>query len=193
MSDPLTTIRSAQRNVEQAQTRLQDAVLSARASGTTWAQIGTTLGMTRQAAFKRFGKPKDPKTGGTMKTQPIAVVQELTETFLRHVAAGDQEAAMAMLHPDTRNELPWEQIISVWRGAVGERGELEGFTDTRVTAPGEGRDAALADDAELLGIAVGVTTIDHEAGETQARVGFDTEGRIVGVLYLPVDATEFPF
>lgn len=39
-----------------AETRLIDAVTAARADGDTWAVIGTALGVSRQAAYQRFGK-----------------------------------------------------------------------------------------------------------------------------------------
>lgn len=34
---------------------LEDAVAEARAAGDTWAMIGTALGISRQAACRRFG------------------------------------------------------------------------------------------------------------------------------------------
>lgn len=39
-----------------AETELNDAVAEARASGDTWAMVGTALGVSRQAAYQRFGK-----------------------------------------------------------------------------------------------------------------------------------------
>lgn len=35
---------------------LTAAVIAARAAGDSWAMIGTALGVSRQAAFQRFGK-----------------------------------------------------------------------------------------------------------------------------------------
>src|SRR3954451_6072561 len=39
-----------------AQAELHAAVAAARAAGDTWAMIGTALGISRQAAFQRFGQ-----------------------------------------------------------------------------------------------------------------------------------------
>ena len=36
---------------------------SARTQGHTWQEIGDVLGTSRQAAFQRFGRPVDPRTG----------------------------------------------------------------------------------------------------------------------------------
>jgi hypothetical protein len=63
--DPATTpsrdascfraIIEAQSGVEEAQARLRKAVLDARAAGDSWAVIGAALGVSRQAAWERFG------------------------------------------------------------------------------------------------------------------------------------------
>lgn len=45
---------------------VQAAVLRARAAGRTWAEVGQVLGMSRQAAFQRFSRPADPRTGEPM-------------------------------------------------------------------------------------------------------------------------------
>jgi len=55
MTDWLEQIRDAAGHADQSQARLHDAVAAARAAGISWALIGTALGVSRQAAHKRFG------------------------------------------------------------------------------------------------------------------------------------------
>lgn len=50
----LRRVGLAQRGLEEAETELREAVREARAAGRTWADIGRTLGVTRQAAQIRF-------------------------------------------------------------------------------------------------------------------------------------------
>jgi len=49
-------IREAASEVDAARARLQQAVDRARERGTTWAEIGEALGITKQTAWQRFGK-----------------------------------------------------------------------------------------------------------------------------------------
>ena len=56
-------IIQAKQAVDLARARLEDAVHAARAQGRSWNEIGTLLGMSRQAAFKRYGRPADPRNG----------------------------------------------------------------------------------------------------------------------------------
>ena len=51
----MRAIIAARQAVENAETQLHAAVKAARAAGDTWAAIGVALGITRQAAFQRFG------------------------------------------------------------------------------------------------------------------------------------------
>jgi hypothetical protein len=50
----LRRVGLAQRGVEEAEAELRASVREARAAGRTWADIGRTLGVTRQAAQIRF-------------------------------------------------------------------------------------------------------------------------------------------
>ncbi|KLO29587.1 hypothetical protein [Mycobacterium haemophilum] len=55
-------IIAAKEAVETAESELRAAVDAARAAGDTWAAIGVALGITRRAAFQRFGHT----TAGTL-------------------------------------------------------------------------------------------------------------------------------
>lgn len=48
-------IIAAKENVSRAEQELRDAVQAARAAGDSWFAIGMALGVTKQAAHKRFG------------------------------------------------------------------------------------------------------------------------------------------
>lgn len=48
-------ISAANEALDAAQAELRAAVTKAREAGDTWAMIGTALGITRQAAYQRFG------------------------------------------------------------------------------------------------------------------------------------------
>ncbi|MFI2295565.1 hypothetical protein [Isoptericola sp. NPDC019571] len=58
VEDPyeLRRVGLAQRAIEDAERELRDAVASARREGRSWAEVGRTLGVTRQAAQARFGR-----------------------------------------------------------------------------------------------------------------------------------------
>lgn len=189
-------ISRAQQAIEDAHKELQDAVLEARAEGTTWAEIGNSLGMSRQAAFKRFGKPTDPTTGEAMIQRSIENLPALTEKYVTLISQGNEDGVAAMMHPRTRKELPWSTIIDVWKQVLTENGELEGFADTFITTPkGMKPDSGMIRKSvgKILGIAIGVTTVKLEAGEISARVAFDNDDAVVGVLFVPTDQTDVPF
>jgi hypothetical protein len=62
---PLDAVAAALRTVRSAEDDLRAAVESARSAGRSWAEIGDALGTSRQAAFQRFGRPIDPRTGAS--------------------------------------------------------------------------------------------------------------------------------
>lgn len=48
-------IRQRAIELDESRSALQQSVDDARASGMTWAQVGLVLGVSRQAAWERFG------------------------------------------------------------------------------------------------------------------------------------------
>lgn len=184
--------------LKDAEQNLEKVVAAERSMGKSWAHIGERLGVTRQAAFKRFGRVTDTLTGDNMTARNTHHLKSQTETFFLHVARGDEELAMGMIHPSVRRELPWEVISDTWKRCLTEYGELEKCTDTFVTHPGGTQaldDLTSLNQSMVLGIAVGVTTLNQEAGEIVGRVAFDQDDAIVGLLYLPLNtaADSLPF
>ncbi|NNG38222.1 hypothetical protein HJ588_02905 [Flexivirga sp. ID2601S] len=49
-------IVAAAEGVEAAERELREAVATARAAGDSWTVIGAALGVTKQAAYQRFGR-----------------------------------------------------------------------------------------------------------------------------------------
>lgn len=193
--DPLTSIRHCMQAVSLAEHELEDAVSQARIAGHSWADIGQALNVSRQAAFKRFGAVRNPFTGETMSPQSTANLPEISDKFICHIANGEESAATEMLHPLTRKELPWNVISDVWTSILAELGELQTITDQAVVSIKESRDEGSSEtlSTKSTGTSVVVSTLKHEAGELMSRVAINREGAIVGVLFLPLDATEYPF
>lgn len=54
--EPMRRVILAIEGVKAADRELHDAVKAARGAGWSWAAIGTTLNVTRQAAQERFGR-----------------------------------------------------------------------------------------------------------------------------------------
>lgn len=81
---------------------LRLCVQQSRDAGHTWQEIGDLLGGTRQAAFQRFGKPIDPRTGEPMdKTVHMTDAAERAVAIVTEVLDGrmDQCESRRFLHP----------------------------------------------------------------------------------------------
>src|SRR6202000_1597575 len=90
----LDLIRNAQRAAELGEQVLKLCVQQSRDAGHTWQEIGDLLGVTRQAAFQRFGKPIDPRTGEPMdKTVRTADAAERAVTIVTEVLDGRMDEA----------------------------------------------------------------------------------------------------
>ncbi len=170
--------------------RLQETVDAARASAVSWAEIGRALQISRQAAFKRFGHPRDPRTGSEMKPRSVHGVVELTERVFRWIDAGDYGAVHAVMTPPTAAALTEQVVLDTWADVVAEVGNLVGFEDTGIEL-GDG--TRLEESQEVLGTVVGDTTLRCEAGEMRGRVAVDDDGMVIGILVVRLDQTALAF
>ena len=171
--------------MQRAESQLEEAVAAERARGKTWAEIGEKLGVSRQAAFKRFGSVTST-SGEVLEPRDVSHLPSLAEKFFHHVAAGEQELVTHMIHPSARGELTWEVISSTWDQCLENWGALESFAGHYITHPHGTEYDSYGSPAneKMLGVAVAGLTLRQEAGETLGRVAFDRDDEIVGVLFL---------
>jgi hypothetical protein len=172
----LDLVRRARKVDDLAEQLLKLSVQQSRDAGHTWQEIGDLLGVTRQAAFQRFGKPIDPRTGEPMdKTVRMADAAQRAIEIVTAVLEGRMDEARPSFNAQV----------------------LEAFTD-------KVRGDALATVAGLVGAfeAFGQgepfirrigdhTVVDvplrYEAGDMKARVALDTDEKVAGFFILAPD------
>jgi Protein of unknown function (DUF3887) len=176
--DYLDLVRRAQDIDDLARQALGLCVRQCRDAGHTWQEIGDLLGVTRQAAFQRFGNPIDPRTGEPMdKTVHMTDAAERATRIAAAVLDGRMEEARASFDERVRaaftDEVRGDSLATV----AGLVGAFEGFGD------GEPFVRRIGDH----------TVVDiplrYEAGDMKARIAFDTDEKVAGLFILP---TEIP-
>ena len=146
----------------------------ARAAGRTWQELGGVLGVSRQAAFQRFGHPIDPRTGEPMSNAILpgaaATATQLMIDWLeeRYDQVGaDFSEAMA-------EELPQSALAAAWAQVVGLVGSYQGMGEPMTRQVGD------------------LTIVDiplmFEASEMKGRVVYDKQAKVAGLFVLNPDA-----
>ncbi|MFE9126529.1 DUF3887 domain-containing protein [Streptomyces sp. NPDC007148] len=148
-------------------------VQQSRDAGHTWQEIGDLLGVTRQAAFQRFGRPIDPRTGEPMdKTVHMADAAERALTIVTAVLEGRMDEARRSFNAEVlaafTDEVRGDGLATV----TGLVGAFEGF--------GEGEPfVRRIGDHTVVDI-----PLRYEAGDMKARVAFDTDEKVAGLFIL---------
>lgn len=188
----MEAIKEAQQALDRAKDQLRLAVQEARNRGHTWAAIGEALGMSRQAAFKRFGEVTNPVDGRKITGAPMSIdqVRRTTEQVFDLISAGAYDELEQLIHPEVRKDLPASLIAETWARVLTEVGAKESYVDTHVVLPAGER---IDEDDQIMGIVVGVTTLSCEAGEMMGRVAVDDQLRVVGLLIVTPDYSPVPF
>lgn len=169
---PLDAVAAARRLAELADRLLRESVERARRAGHTWQDVGTVLGTTRQAAFQRFGRTVDPRTGAPMApVRPGAV--EHAVALVDAVVDGRWADACADFDPRVREHLSPDGLAAAWAQTAGLVGGYEG----------RGEPYALrAGDYTVVNV-----PLRFEAGDRVARISYDDDGRVAGLFLLPSD------
>lgn len=142
-------------------------VQQARQNGATWQVIGDALGVSRQAAFQRYGKPTDPRTGEPMNTTPLSGVAELAASTIEDLASGHWARVTEQFDPTMSDGLSEDALAAAWAQIVGLSGAFEGRGEPEVTRAGD--------------VTITNTPLSFEAGDYTARIAFRDDRAIAGL------------
>lgn len=142
-------------------------VQQARQHGVTWQVIGDALGVSRQAAFQRYGKPIDPRTGEPMNTTPLPGVAELAASVIEDLASGQWTRVTEQFDPSMRDGLSEDALAAAWAQIVGLSGAFEGLGEPEITRAGD--------------LTITNTPLSLEAGDYTARIAFRDDRTIAGL------------
>lgn len=146
-------------------------VQQARERGTTWQAIGDALGVSRQAAFQRYGKPIDPRTGELMNTTPLTDAAELAQAVVDDLVAGRWASITERFDPTMRDGLSEDALAAAWSQIVGLSGAFESRGEATVSRASD--------------VTVTSTPLSMEAAEYSARIAFRDDRTIAGLHILP--------
>ncbi|WP_062436921.1 DUF3887 domain-containing protein [Herbidospora daliensis] len=142
-------------------------VQQARQSGATWQVIGDALGVTRQAAFQRYGKPIDPRTGEPMNTTPLPGAAELAASVIDALASGQWTQVTEQFDPSMRDGLSEDALAAAWAQIVGLAGAFEGRGEPEIVRAGD--------------LTITNTPLALEAGDYTVRIAFRDDRTIAGL------------
>lgn len=134
---PLEMVRAAHEIEDGVGTLMAAAVALARTAGRTWQEIGEVLGVSRQAAFQRYGKPLEPRTGGDMNTTPLPEAGELTRAVIDDLAHARWADVSARFDATMRDGLTDEGLAGGWAQIVESNGAYKSYGETESVRDGE--------------------------------------------------------
>jgi hypothetical protein len=175
-NDPIDLVRAADQIRDGAEALMTAAVQQARDAGRTWQEIGHVLGVSRQAAFQKFGKPIDPRNGEVMNTNPLPEAGVLARAVIDDHAHGRWADIAGRFDDTMRAGLTEEGLAEAWAYLAGLAGAYESHGDT---------DAVRAGDFTITN-----TPLAFEAGDFVARITFRDDRTIAGLYILDPDAAD---
>jgi hypothetical protein len=170
-ASPLDAVAFIQGAASEIGEGMQAAVQRARTAGSTWAEVGQVLGISRQAAFQRFGRPADPRTGQPMAASMRPDAAERGAALIADLAAGRWAQVCRDFDERVAQKLDAEGVAVLWARLTGMIGRLEQVGEPL---------AYQAGDLTLVDVA-----LSFEAAERTARVSYDRDGKVAGLHFLP--------
>lgn len=168
---PLDVVAAARELSAAATSGLQAAVDRARAAGHSWREIGDVLDTTRQAAFQRFGRPADPRTGMPMIRQLLPGAADRAAEILGCIIEGRWEDTRRDFDQAMLAAVDAERIAAAWARTIGHVGRYERMGEPLAYQAGD------------------LTVVDlplfFEAGEATGQVAFNRDGQVAGLYLRP--------
>jgi hypothetical protein len=173
-NDPIALVRAAHQIRDGAEALMAAAVQQAREAGRTWQEIGQVLGVSRQAAFQKYGKPIDPRNGEVMNTSPLPEAIELAQAVIDDHAHGRWTDIAARFDETMRAGLTEDGLSEAWAYLAGMAGAYESHGDTEALRAGD--------------FTITNTPLTFEAGNFVARITFRDDQTIAGLYILNPEA-----
>jgi hypothetical protein len=151
-------------------------VTRARQTGATWQNVGDVLGISRQAAFQRFGRPIDPRTGELMNTIPVSGAAELATTVFDDMAGGKWQTVVERFDERMKEGLSADELAAAWAQTIGTVGAFEGA---------DGPTARRTADVTVVDV-----PLRFEAADMTGRLALRDDLSIAGLFILSPDALE---
>ena len=170
-TSPLDAIAFIQGAASELGEGMRAAVQGARQAGHTWAEVGQVLGMSRQAAFQRFSRPTDPRTGEPMSRSMLPDAAARGTALLTDLVAGRWAEVCRDFGDKVAQKLNAEGVALLWARCTAMLGQLEQMGGPVVYQAG---DLTLVE-----------AQLSFEAAERTARISYDRDGKIVGLFFLP--------
>lgn len=171
LTDPrgvgLDAVVAARELTLRSEDAVRDAVTQVRAAGATWQEIGDVLGTSRQAAFQRFGRPIDPRTGAPMSVPAVPHASDRAIALVVDILEGRWESARQQFGETLREALSADRIADTMAQVAGLVGAYGAMGEPFVHQAGP---------YTLVRV-----PLHFEAGEMTAQVAFDAQGEIAGV------------
>jgi hypothetical protein len=168
---PIAAVAAARDLASTVEEALRATVSAARTAGHTWQEIGEVLGTSRQAAFQRFGRPVDPRTGVEMATQVLPGAAEHAIGVLDDIVGNRWDAARRDFGAAMLDAVTGERLAAVWARVRGMVGGYEHLGEPLTFQMG---DYTVVD-----------LPLHFEAGEMTARISYDPAGKVAGLLIKP--------
>lgn len=168
---PLEAMAAARDLAAAANEALQEAVDRARDAGHSWREIGEVLDTSRQAAFQRFGRPVDPRTGAPMSRDVPPGAADHAAALVTRLAQGRWEEVAGEFNERMRERVDARRLAAGWAHTVGMIGSFEGMGEPFAHQAG---DDTIVD-----------VPLHFEAGEAVGFVRFDRDGKVAGLLLRP--------
>ena len=170
----LDEVRAASEISALAAAALRVAVDLARGEGRTWQELGDVLGVTRQAAFQRFGHPVDPRTGEPMSSAMMPGAAERATQLVIDWIEGRYDNVTADFNQVMSEKMPADGLADAWAQLAGLVGRYEQLGEAS---------ARQAGDLTIVDI-----PMSFEASEMKGRVVYDEDGKVTGLFVLRPDA-----
>jgi hypothetical protein len=170
----LAAVRVASELAAAAAAALRLSVDLARTAGRTWQELGDVLGVSRQAAFQRFGHPIDPRTGEPMSNAMLPGAAAKATQLMIDWLDEHYDQVTADFTGRMSEVLPVSRLTAAWAQVIGMVGNYEGMGEPLTRQAGD--------------LTIVEIPLRFEAGEMKGRVVYDTGGKVAGLYILKPDA-----
>ncbi|WP_237209493.1 DUF3887 domain-containing protein [Rothia nasimurium] len=192
----LENIALAQEAAQDSEHYLNHCVAVAKKDGYSWGEIGSVLGISRQAAAQKYSKIVQEIAPMQFSEATQAHLNNTAKSVLYRVSEQDWEKVHSYFSFTAKRGLGKKKLAEVWQEVLNGCGEFQRVDSINLHAPSPHEFKVFSATVKIPNssiFAIADFTLEHTDGKPVGQIAFNSSRKVIGFLIYLNDSAELPW
>lgn len=192
----LENIALAQETAQDSEHHLNHCIAVAKNDGYSWGEIGSVLGVSRQAAAQKYSKIIQEIAPMHFSEGTQAHLINTAKAVLHRIGEQEWEKVHSYFSFTAKRGLSKKKLAEVWQEVLEGCGDFQRVDSLNLHAPNPHEFKVFSATIKVPNtsiFAIADFTLDHTDGKPVGQIAFNSRRKVIGFIIYLNDSAEFPW